>query len=52
MDTDALFKLTVLTPYYLIEGVNGGGGGGSSCRLNFSYFVGSRLNFFIFVGCR
>ena len=28
-----------------------GGGGGSTCRLKFSYFVGSRLNFSIFVGC-
>ena len=35
----------------------GGGGGGwgdplAGCRLKFSYFVGGRLNFLIFVGCR
>ena len=29
----------------------GGGGPLVGCRLKFSYFVGSRLNFFIFVGC-
>ena len=34
------------------EGGGGEGEGGSACRLEFHYFVGSRLKFSIFVGCR
>ena len=34
-------------PFLLVEGLNGVRGGGPlvGCRLKFSYFVGSRLNF-------